>query len=54
MFIVSVDEPEPVIVAGLNPPLVTPVGNGFSLETVRLTEPLNPATGVTETVKFVD
>ena len=53
MFIVSVDEPEPVMVDGLKPPLVTPLGNGFSLATARLTEPLNPETGVTETVKVV-
>ena len=54
MFIVSVDEPEPVMVEGLNPPLVTPLGNADSLDTVRLTGPVNPETGVTVTVKVVD
>jgi len=54
VFILSVDEPEPVIVEGLNPPLVTPLGNGASLATVRLTGPVNPETGVTVTVKFAD
>jgi hypothetical protein len=53
VFIVSVDEPDPLIVEGLKPPLVTPLGNGASLATVRLTVPLNPETGVTETVKVV-
>ena len=54
MFIVSVDVPDPLMVDGLNPPLVTPLGNAASLATLRLTGPLNPETGVTVTVKFVD
>src|SRR5215467_116085 len=51
---VSVEEPEPVIEAGLKPPLVTPVGNPDSLPTLKLTVPLNPEAGVTLTVKVVD
>jgi hypothetical protein len=54
VFIVRVDDPEPVIVEGLNPPLVTPLGNGDSLATVKLTGPVKPETGVTVTVKLVD
>jgi hypothetical protein len=53
-FIVSVDVPEPEMVEGLNPPLVTPLGNGASLATARLTGPVKPETGVTVTVKVVD
>jgi hypothetical protein len=51
---VSVDEPLPVIVAGLKPPLVIPLGIPFSLSTVKLTAPLNPRRGVTVTVNVVD
>ena len=54
VFIVSVDDPEPVMEDGLKPPLVMPVGNPFSLPTVRVTAPLNPLTGETVTVKVVD
>jgi hypothetical protein len=54
VFMVSVDEPEPVIVAGLKPPLVTPVGNPDSLPTPRVTVPVKPVTGATLTVKVVD
>src|SRR5262249_43898244 len=50
---VSVETPEPAIEVGLKPPLVTPVGNGDSLPTVRLTFPVNPVTGVTVTVNVV-
>ena len=49
-FIVSVDDPLPVIEPGLNPPLVMPLGNPDSLPTVRLTVPPNPLAGVTVTV----
>src|SRR5262249_62388712 len=54
VFMVSVDDPAPAIEAGLNPPLVTPVGNPDSLPTPRLTVPVNPLMGVTVTVKVVD
>ena len=54
VFIVSLDEPLPVIKAGLKPPLVIPLGNPDSLPTVRLTFPLKPLTGVTVTVKAAD
>jgi hypothetical protein len=54
VFIVSVDDPEAVIVDGLNPPLVTPLGNPFSLPTLRVTAPLNPLRDETVTVKLVD
>src|SRR5262245_48846948 len=51
---VSVEDPEPVMVEALNPPLEMPAGNAASLQTLRLTEPLNPASGVTVTVKVFD
>ena len=51
---VSVEEPEPEIVAGLKPPLVTPLGNPDSLPTLKLTIPVNPVTGVTVTVNAAD
>jgi hypothetical protein len=54
VFILSVDEPEPLMVEGLKPPLVTPLGNGASLATLRVTGPVNPETGVTVTVKLAD
>ena len=41
------------MVEGLNPPLVTPLGNADSLDTSRVYGPVNPETGVTETVKVV-
>jgi len=47
VFIVRVEEPEPLMEAGLKPPLVTPLGNPDSLPTLRLTEPVKPLTGVT-------
>ena len=50
VVIVSVDDPEPLIVAGLKPALVMPLGNPDSLSTLRLTGPLNPLTGFTVTV----
>jgi hypothetical protein len=50
VLIVSVDDPEPVIVDGLKPPLATPAGNPESTVTLRLTGALNPASGVTVTV----
>jgi hypothetical protein len=54
VFMVRVDDPEPVIEAGLKPPLVTPVGNPDSLSTARLTVPAKPLTGATVTVNVVD
>ena len=54
VFMVSVDEPLPLIVAGLKPPLVIPLGNPFSLLTLRLTDPLNPLRGVMVTVNVAD
>jgi hypothetical protein len=54
VFMVSVAEPEPAIEAGLNPPLVMPVGNPDSLSTLKLTVPVNPLMGVTVTVKVAD
>ena len=54
LVMVSVDEPGPLMTAGLKPPLVMPVGNGFSLPTLKFTVPVNPLTGVTVTVKAVD
>src|SRR5262245_37377868 len=51
---VSVEEPEPLIDAGLNPPLVIPVGNPLTLPTLRFTELLNPLREVTVTVKVAD
>ena len=53
VFIVSVEEPEPLMDAGLKPALLTPVGNPDSLPTLRLTGPVKPLTGVTVTVKLV-
>ena len=50
VFMVRVEEPEPLIEAGLNPPLVTPVGKGDSLSTLRVTGPAKPLTGATVTV----
>jgi hypothetical protein len=54
VFIVSVVDPEAVIVGGLNPPLVMPLGNPFSLPTLRVTAPLNPLRDETVTVKVFD
>jgi hypothetical protein len=54
VFMVSVEEPEPVIEAGLKPPLLMPLGNPDSLPTLRLTFPVNPVSGVTVTVNVVD
>jgi hypothetical protein len=54
VFMVSVEEPEPLIDAGLNPPLVMPVGKPFSLPTLRFTELLNPLREVTVTVNVAD
>src|SRR4051794_10220654 len=51
VLVVRVEEPEPVIVAGLKPPLVTPDGKGDSLSTVRVTGPVKPLMGMTVTVK---
>ena len=54
VFIVSVEEPPPVIDAGLKPPLVMPLGNPDSLPTVKLTVPVNPVSGLMLTVNVVD
>ncbi len=54
VFMVRVEDPLPVIEAGLKPPLVMPVGNPDSLATLRLTVPVNPLTGVTVTVNRAD
>jgi hypothetical protein len=54
VFIVSVDEPAPVIDGGLKPPVVIPAGNADSLPTLRLTVPPNPLRADTETVKVAD
>jgi hypothetical protein len=55
VLMVSVELPEPpVIVAGLNPPFETPVGNPASAPTERATLPVKPESGVTVTVKLVD
>jgi hypothetical protein len=54
VFIVRVEEPPPVIEAGLKPPLVIPPGKAFSLPTLRVTAPLKPLRGVTATVNVVD
>jgi hypothetical protein len=54
VFMVSVEDPEPLIDAGLNPPLVTPVGKPDSLLTLRLTVPAKPVTGVTVTLNVAD
>ena len=51
---VNVDDPEPEIEDGLKPPLVIPLGNPFSLFTLRFTAPLNPVRGETVTVNVVD
>ena len=51
---VNVDDPEPEIEDGLKPPLVIPLGNPFSLLTLRFTAPLNPVRGETVTVNVVD
>ena len=51
---VNVDDPEPEIEDGLKPPLVIPLGNPFSLPTLRFTAPLNPVSGETVTVNVVD
>jgi hypothetical protein len=51
---VSVEEPEPLIEAGLKPPLVTPDKNPDSLPTLRLTVPVKPLIGVTVTEKVAD
>jgi len=47
---VRVDDPEPTIEGGLNPPLLTPIGNPDSLATLRFTVPLNPLNRFTVTV----
>src|SRR5262245_47203324 len=54
VFMVSIDEPAPTIEAGLNPPLVMPVGNPGSLSTFKLTVPVKPLIGKTVTVKVAD
>jgi hypothetical protein len=54
VLIVNVDDPEPEIEDGLKPPLVIPLGNPFSLPTLRFTAPLNPVRGETITVNMVD
>jgi len=51
---VRVDVPEPVIVDGLKPPLVTPLGNPDSLPTEKLTVLPYPLRAVTVTVKLAD
>jgi len=53
VFIVSVDEPAPLIEEGLKPPLVIPEGNPDSLPTLRVTGPLNPLREVTVTLNVV-
>ena len=50
VFIVNVEDPDPAIVDGLNPPLVTPDGNPPSLLTLNVTLPVNPCCGVIVTV----
>src|SRR5262249_18626572 len=54
VFMVSVDEPEPTIVAGLNPPLLMPVPKPLSLLTASDTVPPNPVNGLIVTVKLAD
>jgi hypothetical protein len=54
VFIVRVEDPLPVIEAGLKPPLVIPVGNPDSLPTVSVTGPLNPLRGATVTLNVLD
>ena len=49
-----VEEPEPLIEAGLNPALVMPLGKPASLATLKFTGPLNPLRGVTVTVNVAD
>jgi len=48
--IVSVEEPEPGIEAGLKPALLIPLGKTLSLPTLKLTAPVKPLMGVTVTV----
>jgi hypothetical protein len=43
-----------LMLAGLKPPLVIPVGNPDSLLTPRATDPVNPLSGVTVTVYVVN
>src|SRR5262249_47256309 len=51
---VSVEEEPPLLIdAGLKPPLVIPVGKPDSLPTLKLTVPVKPLRGVTETVYVV-
>jgi hypothetical protein len=50
VFMVRVEDPEPLIVAGLKPALVMPLGNPDSLATLRVTGALKPLAGVTVTV----
>jgi hypothetical protein len=50
---VRVEEPEPMMEAGLKPALLKPLGNPDSLPTLRFTEPVKPLTGVTVTVNVV-
>jgi hypothetical protein len=54
VFMVRLGEPEPLIEAGLNPPLVMPLGKPDSLSTLRPTAPVKPLRGVTVTVNVVD
>ena len=54
VFMVNVDDPEPVIEDGVKPPLVIPLGNPLSLSTLRVIAPLNPLRGETVTVNVVD
>jgi hypothetical protein len=49
---VNVELPEPAMDAGLNPPLVIPLGKPDSLPTERLTVPVNPLCGETVTVNL--
>jgi hypothetical protein len=51
---VSVEVPEPLIEAGLKPPLVTPAGKPFSVAAVRVTGSVKPLMAVTVTVNVVD
>src|SRR5215471_3632462 len=55
LFIVRVAVPLPAVIDdGVKPPLVTPLGNPFSLPTVKFTVPVNPLFGVTVTAKVAD
>ena len=54
VFIVSVEEPDVLIEAGLKPPLLMPLGNPDSLPTLKLTAPVKPLMGVTVTVYVAD